>query len=115
MVARNHLTLTYTADEMTNGHIDDAKVAERVRMVMKYCGDPTQTAFAKRLGVSLARINNVIRGQPLGKHMADIIVRRVPGGIRTDWLLYGDTRGMPRELVDALQGAETTRKGNTSP
>ena len=83
----------------------DLTVAERVELVRLYRGDPTQTAFAKRLGVSLGRLNNVLRGSPLGRDLAQKICQSVPG-LTPMWLWDGDSRGMPVELVDGLVASE---------
>src|SRR5687768_6718405 len=87
------------------GRHSDLSVADRVELVRLYRRDPTQTAFAKRLGVSLGRLNNVLRGTPLSKDMASRICQSVPG-LTPMWLWDGDTRGMPVELVDGLAAAE---------
>jgi hypothetical protein len=88
-------------------------VAERVELVRLHRGDPSQTAFAARLKVSLGRLNNVLRGSPLGKDLAHKIAHSVPG-LTVTWLWEGDTRGMPVDLVDALADAEATLKSKTA-
>jgi plasmid maintenance system antidote protein VapI len=81
--------------------VNDLEVAERVAKVMECCGDLTQTAFANRLGVSLPRINYVMRGGPLGKDMAFKMVQVLPG-LTTDWLWFGNPAGLPLELAQRL-------------
>lgn len=93
----------------------DAEVTERVRRVIAYCGDPTQVAFAVRIGVSPTRLGNVLNGGPLGKDMAFKMVQAVPG-LTTDWLWFGNARGMPLELVEGLsRPPEAARRGKTAP
>lgn len=96
------------------GRHSDLSVADRVELVMLYRKDPSQTAFAKRLGVSLARINNVLRGKSLSRDLASRICQSVPG-LTPMWLWDGDTRGMPVELVDGLSAVEDRLSGNTAP
>jgi hypothetical protein len=81
--------------------VDDLEVAERVARVMEVCGDLTQTAFALRLGADVGRVNNVLRGHPLGKDMAFKMVRVLPG-LTTDWLWFGNPAGLPLELAQRL-------------
>lgn len=83
--------------------IDDMAVAERVQRVKEYLGCVTDQAFADELGggVSANRINNVLRGHPLGRELAARLVRRVPG-LSVDWLWFGNAAGMPIGLLKAL-------------
>jgi DNA-binding transcriptional regulator YdaS (Cro superfamily) len=90
-------------------------VGGRLLRVMAYCGDSTQTAFAKRLGISTSRLNNVITGgRPLSRDLCFKIVNCVPG-MTPGWLWHGDARGMPWELVQALGLAELPTKDNSAP
>jgi DNA-binding transcriptional regulator YdaS (Cro superfamily) len=93
---------------------NQSEVGNRILRVMTYCGDVTQTAFAARLGVSVSRLNNVIKGRPLSRDLCFKIVRLVPG-MTPGWLWDGDARGMPWELVQALGEASVPTRDNNAP
>lgn len=103
----------YSPGTMSGGASNDT-VPARIERVMAYCGDRTQAAFARRLGVSTTRLNNVMVGQPLSRDLCYKIVRLVPG-LTPHWLWDGDARGMPWELVDQLGLSRPTTDKNTAP
>jgi transcriptional regulator with XRE-family HTH domain len=81
--------------------IDDLEVADRVRRVQRHLGYETDEEFARALGVTKQRINNVLRGSALGRDLAVKMVRRVPG-LSVDWLWFGNASGMPVGLATEL-------------
>lgn len=75
-------------------------VASRLVKVRGLYGD-NQAAFARRLGISLARWNNFERGSPLSHEVAIKLVRLVPA-LTLDWLYLGATGGLSVELARRL-------------
>jgi hypothetical protein len=57
--------------------------------------------MARRLGVSIQRWRNVIRGLPLGMDLTHRLVTRFPG-LTLDWLWFGRTDGMSVKMAKAL-------------
>ena len=89
----------------------DDPVAQRVRLLRGVLR-MNQAAFAVHLGVPPQRLNNVETGtQPLARELAFII--RAETGATTDWLWFGDARGLPyqlaRDLEEAAEKARTPR------
>jgi DNA-binding XRE family transcriptional regulator len=90
-------------------------VAERLKKLREAMGYESQTAWAKLLGISLARWNNVENGKSLGNDLAFKLVRTVPG-LTLDWLYLGVSAGLPIELARRLgelppaPGKRTNRK-----
>ena len=79
---------------------DDA-VAERckrLRIVMEYA---QSSAFAKFLGVSPQRWNNVEIGMPLSRDLAMTLVRKIPG-LTLDWLYRDRSEGLPLDFARRL-------------
>ena len=87
--------------------------AQRVKRLREHLGYDSQIGFARFLGVSRKRWNNVENGYPISKDIANIICRKVPG-MTTDYLYNGSLAGLPFILIQALSD-ETTRSGHTSP
>ena len=58
--------------------------------------------FARRIGVSVKRLNNVERGYPLSIAVANRVRTAVPG-ITLDWLYHGDERALPVGMLDKLR------------
>jgi hypothetical protein len=63
--------------------------------VLGFEGQSAQTRFAKEIGVDYSRLNNVLRGQPLSRKLAEEIIRRYPS-ISTDFLFLGRRGGLDR-------------------
>ena len=81
--------------------IDHGAVAERVERVREYLGCVTHRQFADKLGVSMQRINNVLRGHPLSRDVAFRMTQKVPG-LTFDWLWLGNPAGLPLRLAKQL-------------
>lgn len=92
---------------------DDESVGQRVTALWIAEGHPTSDSFARTLGVSPQRVNNVENGLPLGKDLAFKIVQRTPG-VTLDWLFFGIEDGLTldlrRRLQNALNGLSTRSK-----
>ncbi len=94
----------------------DEAVAQRMRLLRRTVRPGmTIKEYAERfLGVGYSRYLNVEHGSPLGKDLAGVIRKKVHG-ITTDWMFYGDTRGVHLDLLrDISERAELDAgKGNT--
>ena len=79
--------------------------ARRLRALMEvlgFEGRGAQTSFAKELGVSRSRINNVLIDKPLSRQFAEKIIRRYPG-VSSDFLFLGESGGhLDRRLEQQL-------------
>ena len=84
----------------------NSPTARRLRAVMALLGDPTQDAFASRLGVEKKRINNALVGYPISIEVAQK-VKLALSGVTRDWLYDGDEGGLPVSLRDKLREEET--------
>lgn len=79
---------------------DDAvsERCKRLRLTLEY---PQSSSFAKFLGVSPQRWNNVEIGMPLGRDLAMTLTRKIPG-LSLDWLYRGRSEGLPLDLARRL-------------
>ena len=86
-------------DSLPLGHsLDD--VAARLTLLREIHGD-TQRAFADRVGIKPTAWNNYERSQRLIRiQEARKLVNLF--GVTTDWIFYGDLKGMPYDLVARL-------------
>jgi hypothetical protein len=94
---------------------EDCPTAQRLRQLQALSGQQTNVGFAKFLGISAPRLNNLLKGAPIGKEVAFTIVQKIPG-ITLDWIWFGKPDGLPLQLarkLDAVPGgagkARTTR------
>lgn len=94
----------------TRGEGDKA-VGERITHLWKSLNYPSSASFARFLGVTATRLNNVENGSPLARDLAMILRQKVPG-LTTEWLWFGDPARLPYDLVQALEGksGRTKRK-----
>jgi hypothetical protein len=89
----------------------DEAVARRC-YVLRICVKPelNQRQFAKWLGVSAPRWNNVETGElSLGRDLAMMLVRKIPT-LTLDYLYRGRYAGLHFELVKCLSEAEEKAK-----
>jgi len=78
------------------------KVALRLRLLRTAIFAENGTEFAKRLGVSIQRLNNSENGFPLSLDVANRIRAAAPG-MSLDWLYHGDERALPVGMLDKLR------------
>lgn len=77
-------------------------IGERLRIARLAMGYEDQVAFALRCGVSSQAWNNWERGrQPPSLDQASRIRART--GLTTDFIYYGDLRGLAQDLADKIQ------------
>lgn len=76
--------------------------AVRLRVLRCAIFAESSTNFAKRIGVSVQRLNNMENGFPLSIDVANKIRAAVPG-LTLDWLYHGDERAIPMEIVTRLR------------
>jgi hypothetical protein len=88
---------------------EQAPTALRMRQIQLLLGHETDTAFARDLGISLSRLNNLFHGAPIGKDLAFRLVGRVPG-LTLDWIWFGKTDGLSVHLARSLE-SPTARPG----
>lgn len=103
-------------DEMVDPNETDEAVASRLRLLRRVMKpDANMKQYAEVfLKVSYTRYFNAENGSPLGRDLASLIRKKIPG-ITTDWLYYGDTCGVHLELLQALTeaAAEDGENGTT--
>jgi hypothetical protein len=79
-------------------------VAERLLLlqeVLEGTGRGASARMAERLGITLHRWYNVLRGSPLSSSLAQRIVLTVPG-VSLDWLYLGRPGGLSYEIPEKL-------------
>jgi hypothetical protein len=76
--------------------------AVRLRVLRCALFDDTSSAFARRLKVSVQRLNNMENGFPLSIDVANKIRSAAPG-ITLDWLYHGEERAVPHDMVMRLR------------
>lgn len=87
--------------------------SRRVRRIRELVSGDNQTAFAKKLGISLSRWNNIERGVPLGRDVAFRLVDSVPG-LTLDYLYFGKPGGISYDLWVKLE-QEQSDEGSDNP
>lgn len=110
--------MNFVATELHRPHVralmadesdTDEAVSLRCRVLRETVKpDWNQRQFATWLGVTYQRWNNVESGMPLGKDLAGILIRKIPG-LSSDWLFYGRYGGN-FELLQRLSEAEENAK-----
>ena len=74
----------------------------RARRIRQMLSGDNQTAFARKLGISLSRWNNIENGVPLGKEVAFRLVQAIPG-LTLDYLYFGRPGGMSYDMWVKLE------------
>lgn len=74
----------------------------RIRLLRGLFGE-SQTEFAFRLGIPFKKWNHYERGYPLSRETAFILQQKVPG-ISTDWIWFGNEKGLSDTLQRRLEG-----------
>src|SRR3954462_15427769 len=74
-------------------------VAQRLRLLRVAIFGDNSSDFARRLGISVARMSNFENGYPLSLEVANRIRMVVPG-MTLDWLYHGDERSLPVEMLN---------------
>lgn len=93
--------------------------AYRVAVLRRAARFATDAAFAERLGITPQRLGNVLKGSGLGKDLAMLMCRAVPG-LTLDWLHRGRTEALTVDLLRRIEAAEAElaaelgRKGKTA-
>jgi transcriptional regulator with XRE-family HTH domain len=88
----------------------DKALAGRLRKLRAAIFAENSTQFAKRIGVSIQRLNNFKNGFPLSIDVAKRIRAAVPG-LTFDWLYHGDERALPVGMLDKLRAGSDRTKG----
>jgi transcriptional regulator with XRE-family HTH domain len=76
--------------------------AVRLRRIRTHIAGDSQTEFAKRLGISLSRWNNIENGVPLGRDVAFRLVNAIPG-LTLDYIYFGKPGGISYDLWVKLE------------
>src|SRR6476660_8522639 len=98
---------------MTDDPESDEVVSARckeLRLVMEF---PQSSAFAKFLGVSPQRWNNVEIGMPLSRDLAMTLVRKIPG-LTLDWLYRARAEGVSLDLARLLDASTPPKRATRS-
>lgn len=102
---------------VTDPNETDEAVGRRMRLLRRTIkpGMSIKDYAEQFLKVGYVRYFNVENGLPMSRTLAGIIRKKVQG-ISTDWMYYGDTRGVHLELLQALsERAEADEEnGNTT-
>ncbi len=88
-------------------------VAQRLRLLREAIFDEKSVQFAKRCGISPQRMSNFENGFPLSMDAANLIRAAVPG-VTIDWLIHGDERALPVEMLNKLRSGAAKRRGRSS-
>jgi hypothetical protein len=92
---------------MTQKH---PEIAARMKAIRIASGHSSQTDFAGFLGVDVKRWNNVERGFPVSRMMAQILVQKI-GGLSLDWIYEGNEAGLAVATRDQLRKAQDQSEG----
>jgi transcriptional regulator with XRE-family HTH domain len=87
--------------------------AVRLRVLRCALFNENSSQFAKRLHISVQRINNMENGFPISIDVANKIRLAAPG-ITLDWLYHGDERAVPGEMLMRLR-EESAKPEHTPP
>ncbi len=79
-----------------------AQHAVRLRVLRLALFNEKSSDFARRLKVSVQRINNMENGFPLSIDVANKIRLAAPG-MTLDWLYHGEERALPQEMLTRLR------------
>jgi len=84
-------------------------IAQRIKTLRRVLG-MNQTEFAAYIGVARTTIVNIEAGGQRGlpRTVADKIRQRCH--VTTDWLYWGDVRGLPYQLARDLEENDTTAR-----
>ena len=76
-------------------------VTHRLSVIRKYVVGDNQAEFARRLGITPSRWNNLERGWPLSMQVALMLVNTVDG-LTMSYITHGLTGDMPKPLARQL-------------
>ena len=79
----------------------DQGQAERLSRLRHALGYPTASAFAQFLNLNQQTYSNYENGFPLSRAAVFRLVQSVPG-LTSDWLYFGNSRGLPVDLARRL-------------
>ena len=85
----------------------------RLRVLRIALFNEKSSDFARRMKLSVQRINNMENGLPLSIDVANKIRLAVPG-ITLDWLYHGEERAVPYDMVMRLR-AEAAKPEHQPP
>lgn len=79
-------------------------MAERVVMTRLALGYPVQADLCRAIGVEPNRWNQYEGGGTPRRRITLAVVEKLKRrfGVTSDWIYFGDLRGLPRELADKL-------------
>jgi transcriptional regulator with XRE-family HTH domain len=86
---------------------DAAEIQRRLQVVRYLVAGDNQAEFARRLGVSRTRWNNIECGYPMSLNMAYMLTNLVPG-LTIEWLTEGRDGYLPAALRTRLKDAEAS-------
>ncbi len=78
------------------------QVGQRLRAVRTAAGFETARAFARKLGVEENTLTSWERGLRLIEP-EDLAAVRQLTGVTSDYIYYGDSSGLPPELIESLE------------
>lgn len=91
----------------------NSPTAQRIRILRVALFNENSTQFAHRVGISPQRMGNFENGFPLPLEAANRI-RAVAPGMTLDWLIHGDERMIPFEMLAKLRSEEAKAKAKGS-
>jgi hypothetical protein len=91
-----------------------AKRLKKLREAMGHHGHGGQTSFARFLGISPQRWNNVEKGATLGTDLARLLVSKCPG-LDWGWLYSGSRGGLSVSMDQRLNAPSERLKVTTEP
>jgi len=80
-------------------------IRRRIIAIRRHVARDNRAAFARHLGISPTRWNNIERRTPLTLTVAELITERVEG-VTIEYIMDGDTKHMPAVLRCKLAALE---------
>lgn len=90
---------------------DTAQRMQTLRFLQEGGDLGAQVRFAVWLGITPKRWNNVERGFPVSRGLADKLIKKFPG-LTLDWIYHGSESGLTGAILKRL--AEASRKRGAS-
>lgn len=91
-----------------------APTAIRLRAIRRASAYPNPQDFADFLGILPSRLSNVENGDPIGRQLQDIIVKKLPW-VKRDYLMDGDESALTVYTLQKLAPLVAEESDTTAP
>ncbi|MDA9539235.1 MULTISPECIES: helix-turn-helix domain-containing protein [Bradyrhizobium] len=85
---------------------DTEAYLRRLRLLRHIVSGENQKEFARRLGISATRWNNLEQGYPMSRDMALLLMQRLPG-MSVEWLWLGKTGNLSHHYATQVMRFES--------